>query len=97
MPLVVEPAPAAARGEAALLSWVGAHRAYLEERLTLHGAVLLRGFEVEGAHGFERVARAFEPVLQNEYLGTSPRNALTSHASRRASCRPTTPSPSTAR
>ena len=79
LPLVVEPAPPADRGEGALLAWIGAHRAYLEERLAIHGALLFRGFAVEGARGFERVARAIEPVLLNEYLGTSPRNALTSH------------------
>lgn len=79
LPLVIEPGPAVPRGEAALLRWIGERRAHLEERLTEHGAILLRGFDVEGAPGFERVARAFEPVLQNGYLGTSPRNALTSH------------------
>jgi hypothetical protein len=41
--------------------------------------VLFRGFEVFDAPAFERVARAVEPVLQNEYLGTSPRNALTEY------------------
>jgi len=79
LPLVIEPDAAAGRGEAALLRWIGEHRAHLEERLTEHGALLLRGFDVDGATGFERVARAFEPALQNGYLGTSPRNALTSH------------------
>src|SRR6185295_8348316 len=80
LPLVIEPSPGSGhRGEAALLAFIGAHRAHLEERLVAHGALLLRGFDVNGAHGFERVARAFEPVLQNDYLGTSPRDALTDH------------------
>ncbi len=79
LPLVIEPDSPADRGEAALLRWIGERRAHLEERLVEHGAILLRGFDVEGAAGFERVARAFEPALQNGYLGTSPRNALTSH------------------
>ena len=77
LPLVVEPAGGGDRGEGALVSWIGAHREALEARLTEHGAILLRGFDVDRAPGFERVARAFEPVLQNTYLGTSPRNALT--------------------
>jgi pimeloyl-ACP methyl ester carboxylesterase/alpha-ketoglutarate-dependent taurine dioxygenase len=80
LPLVIEPAPGDEhRREASLLAWIGAHRPSLEERLVAHGALLLRGFDVDGAHGFERVARAFEPVLQNDYLGTSPRDALTEY------------------
>jgi pimeloyl-ACP methyl ester carboxylesterase/alpha-ketoglutarate-dependent taurine dioxygenase len=77
LPLVVQPAPEGERGESALLAWLGANRDDLEKRLTAHGAILLRGFEVDGARGFERVARAFEPDLKNDYFGTSPRNALT--------------------
>jgi pimeloyl-ACP methyl ester carboxylesterase/alpha-ketoglutarate-dependent taurine dioxygenase len=79
LPLVVEPAAGADRSEDALVGFVAGRRAELEDRLTRHGAILLRGFDVDGARGFERVARAFEPVLQNDYLGTSPRNALTDY------------------
>jgi pimeloyl-ACP methyl ester carboxylesterase/alpha-ketoglutarate-dependent taurine dioxygenase len=79
LPLVIEPAPRADRSEAALLGWLRDNRAYLEERLLVHGAVLLRGFDVADAPAFERVARAIEPELKNDYLGTSPRNGLTEH------------------
>ena len=47
------------------------------ERLAAHGALLFRGFDVADAPAFERVARAIDAELKNEYLGTSPRNALT--------------------
>jgi alpha-ketoglutarate-dependent taurine dioxygenase len=77
LPLVVE-----ARGDRsveALVGWLGTERALVRDRLLAHGAILLRGYEVFDAPAFERVARAIDPDLKNEYLGTSPRNALTSH------------------
>jgi len=77
LPLVIE-----ARGDRSvdgLVGWLGDRRDFVRDRMLAHGALLLRGFEVFDAPAFERVARAIEPVLQNEYLGTSPRNALTSY------------------
>lgn len=77
LPLVVE-----ARGDRSvdsLVGWLGAERALVRDRLLAHGAILLRGWDVFDAPAFERVARAIDPDLKNEYLGTSPRNALTSH------------------
>jgi alpha-ketoglutarate-dependent taurine dioxygenase len=77
LPLVVE-----ARGDrdpARLRAWIAAERPWLLDRLAAHGAVLLRGFAVDDAPAFEAVARAIDDELQNEYLGTSPRNALTAH------------------
>lgn len=77
LPLVVE-----ARGDRsvdALVGWLGSERALVRDQLLAHGAVLLRGYDVFDAPAFERVARAIDPDLKNEYLGTSPRNALTSH------------------
>jgi alpha-ketoglutarate-dependent taurine dioxygenase len=77
VPLVVE-----ARGDRSvdgLCAWIAAHHDYVRERLRTNGAILFRGFEAFDAPSFERVARAVDPELKNEYLGTSPRNALTSH------------------
>jgi len=77
LPLVVH-----ARGERSvegLVAWIRAHHGALRSELARSGALLLRGFEVGDAPAFERVARAIDPDLGNEYLGTSPRNALTSH------------------
>lgn len=77
LPLLVEPA-----GDArldALVEALGADPAGVEAHLTRAGAILFRGWDVPDAPAFERVARAIDPELQNEYLGTSPRNALTSH------------------
>ena len=77
LPLVVE--ARGERGADALRGWIEARRDLVADRLLAHGAILFRGFEVFDAPAFEAVARAIAPVLQNEYLGTSPRNALTDH------------------
>lgn len=78
LPLVIEPGAAPLDAEG-LAGWLRAHRGWIEGRLTAHGAVLLRGFPVSDAPRFERVARAVSPELKNDYLGTSPRDALTPH------------------
>lgn len=75
LPLVVEPAgdPSAD----ALVAWLAAERETVATRLREAGALLFRGFAIGDAAAFERVARAVDPELQREYLGTSPRDALT--------------------
>jgi hypothetical protein len=62
-----------------LCAFLADQKAWVHDRLAAHGALLFRGFDVTDAPAFERVARAVDPELKNEYLGTSPRNALTSH------------------
>lgn len=79
LPLVIEPLGREGRPVPALTAWIAENHARLQRQLTEHGALLFRGFAVEGAADFERVARAVDPHLKNDYLGTSPRNALTSH------------------
>ncbi|MDP2307375.1 MAG: TauD/TfdA family dioxygenase [Pseudomonadota bacterium] len=75
VPLLVEP-----DGDPsvdALVAWLTADREATEALLTRHGALLFRGFAVDAPDAFERVCRAVDPDLQNDYLGTSPRDALT--------------------
>jgi alpha-ketoglutarate-dependent taurine dioxygenase len=62
-----------------LCTWIQANHDWTRQQLRTWGALLFRGFEVRDAAAFERVARAVDDELKNEYLGTSPRNALTSH------------------
>ena len=64
-------------GLAGLLEFVEHHRGWLHDQLQTRGAALLRGFGLRTPAEFETAARAVEPALQNEYLGTSPRDALT--------------------
>jgi alpha-ketoglutarate-dependent taurine dioxygenase len=62
-----------------LASWIAEHHEWLRQCLIEHGALLFRGFAVESAPTFERVVRAIDDELKNEYLGTSPRNGLTDY------------------
>ena len=77
LPLLVE--PEGDRSAAHLAGAVGARGDWARQRLREHGAILFRGFAIRSAEDFERVARAIDPELKNEYLGTSPRDALTDH------------------
>ena len=79
LPLLVEPVTADARDVATLTRWLEGARVAVAERLARHGALLFRGFAVDGPADFERVARAIDPELKNDYLGTSPRDALTEY------------------
>ena len=74
LPLMVT--PGSARSPAALASWLREQSAWVQLQLREHGAMLFRGFGVEGADDFEAIARAVAPQLKNEYLGTSPRDAM---------------------
>ena len=47
--------------------------------LARHGALLFRDFDVADAPAFEQVARAIDDDLKCDYLGTSPRDALTGY------------------
>ncbi len=77
LPLCIEP-----DGDADLdhlCDWLRERAAWVQEQLATHGALLFRGFPVGDAPAFERLARAIDDELQNEYLGTSPRNGLTDY------------------
>ncbi|GIW41783.1 MAG: taurine dioxygenase [Candidatus Binatia bacterium] len=75
LPLVFEPAES--RRVEELAAWLRENRDWVEERLARHGAFLFRGFDVRRAEDFEKIALAIDEELQTEYLGTSPRQALT--------------------
>jgi len=77
LPLVIEPqgAPDPKR----LADWLRARPEQIQALLVRHGAILFRGFDVAGPADFETIARAIDDDLGNEYLGTSPRNALTEY------------------
>jgi len=77
LPLVVRPRDE--RRAEWLAEWLQAQRPWVEAQLLEHGAILLRGFAIDDALAFESIARAIDPALKNHYLGTSPRDALTSH------------------
>ena len=75
-PLVVKPADPSVSIER-VSEWVERNRDIVTGWLEAYGAVLLRGFAVEEAAQFERVAMAYTDRLDNIYLGTSPRESVT--------------------
>src|SRR5512139_746291 len=77
LPLIIE--PDGDPSVAGLCAWLSQEAASVQRQLVQHGALLFRGFAIATPADFERVARAIEPELKNEYLGTSPRNALTDY------------------
>ena len=62
-----------------LCDWLREQSQWVEQKLIEHGALLFRGFDVTEAGALERVARAVDDDLKKEYLGTSPRDALTEY------------------
>jgi len=81
LPLLLTPGGAdeAARSVDGLCQWLKDEAERVQGWLAEHGAILFRGFAVESPEDFEKLARAVDPELKNEYLGTSPRDALTDH------------------
>jgi alpha-ketoglutarate-dependent taurine dioxygenase len=81
LPLTVRPRPGDAAGadRAALCAWLRANRQWVQQKLTEHGALRFRGFDIREAIEFEEVAAALDPDLKNEYLGTSPRDSVTDY------------------
>jgi hypothetical protein len=72
-----EALPVATGAPGGAVEFIEHHRGWLDDQLRSRGAALLRGFAIASPQAFEAAARAVEPVLQNEYLGTSPRDART--------------------
>jgi alpha-ketoglutarate-dependent taurine dioxygenase len=68
--------PGAVKDTASLSKWLADHPEWIRDTLRENGALLFRGFDVRNVDDVETVARAIEPGLQNEYLGSSPRVAL---------------------
>ncbi len=62
-----------------LCAWLRERADWVQGQLAAHGALLFRGFPIHAAADFERVARAIDGELNNQYLGTSPRNGLTDY------------------
>ncbi len=71
-PLMLQPAG----GTSDLPAFIEANAALVADRLTLHGALLFRGFDVASVEDFERVGSAISPnALEYTYRST-PRSSL---------------------
>jgi alpha-ketoglutarate-dependent taurine dioxygenase len=80
LPLLVEPEgddPAGDASPSALIEWLARERGLFDAWLLKHGALLFRGFGIDGPAEFEAVTRAIEPELLNYVEGDSPRTKVT--------------------
>jgi len=75
LPLVIEPVND--RSAAGLVAWLRQHEEWVTAQMQHYGALLFRGFAITEPIDFERVARSVDDNLKKDYLGTSPRNAVT--------------------
>jgi alpha-ketoglutarate-dependent taurine dioxygenase len=60
-----------------LVEWVGHNREMIEARLLEHGAILFRGFEVDGIDGFDRCVQAISGGALEYLFRASPRTQVT--------------------
>lgn len=78
LPFVVEATAGTStvpRGE--VLAWIGAEKLWLEQKLHVHGAILLRGFQsLRTAADFEDVVRLLSHELLDYTGGHTPRSAV---------------------
>jgi len=81
LPLTITPRPGNPSGadRDGLCQWLRANRDWVQEQLAQHGALRFRGFAIREPIEFEAVAAAVDPELKNQYLGTSPRDALSDY------------------
>ncbi len=71
LPAVFEPASP----DVDLAVWVASHREVVEDNLLRHGAILFRGFGMQTADDFEKLARSVCPELYGDY-GDLPKSDL---------------------
>ena len=77
LPLYIRPADDRPLSE--ICDWLRQQSEWVHEALTKHGAFYFRGFDINGPDDFEAIARSIDDELQNDYLGTSPRDGLTDY------------------
>lgn len=75
LPLVVQPAVKGLR----LIKWIEPSREYIEERLLIHGAILFRGFVVNGVTDFERCVEIVSGGAIEYRFRASPRSEVGNH------------------
>lgn len=72
IPLVIQPVS----GQPALATWAKNERDYLARELLRHGALLLRGFQVGGVAGFERMVRSVSHQVMEYQDRAAPRTQV---------------------
>src|ERR1044071_2170893 len=71
-PLVIEPAVE----NVDAIFWTSNNRGMIEDELAKHGAILFRGFDLDGVGKFEGFARAVSPGLLDYRERSSPRSEI---------------------
>ena len=59
------------------VEWSRTNRAWLDQMMLEHGALLIRGFAIKTAHDMEMALQGYQPNLNDTYRGTSPRKLMT--------------------
>lgn len=77
LPLCIEPITDTSVDN--LCQWLADSAPSVRAALHEHGAIRFRGFDVDAPQALEKIARAISPELKNDYLGTSPRDAVTDY------------------
>lgn len=77
LPLLIEPNGEKLQNFENFENWVHENKGWIEEKLLKYGALLFRGFPVEGAENFQKVVTAYSPNLLNYVAGNSPRDLVT--------------------
>jgi alpha-ketoglutarate-dependent taurine dioxygenase len=75
LPLIITPEDNSSADH--LMEWIALNKSTIDARLAESGAILFRGFGIRSPQDFEAVAKAVDPDLKNDYLGTSPRDKKT--------------------
>jgi len=75
LPLRIEPSGARRN----LAQWAAGHRPWIDDRLRIFGALLFRGFAVDGVEGFGEVIRALAGNSFPYVERSSPRRAVAEH------------------
>ncbi len=79
LPLIAEPFSKQFADIRSLNTWIQNEHTFIKNQLKTYGAILFRNFNVNTPTAFEAVAKAINPNLKNDYLGTSPRNKRTEY------------------
>jgi alpha-ketoglutarate-dependent taurine dioxygenase len=74
LPILVRPTERDHQSLSYLSRFLKEQRGWIDTMITRHGAILFRGFNLDTAQDVEDAVRSYNPQLNNQYRGTSPRN-----------------------
>lgn len=74
LPVLVTPRTSQQQNLAYLSRFLKEQKKWIDTMMTRHGAILFRGFDLDTAQDVEDAVRSYNPQLNNQYRGTSPRN-----------------------